>query len=377
MGFLDDDAWLKLVDAFNAAAVSGSDWQGPLEMLAAATGSRCAQLVGFGSDMTPFNLISGLDDDTVQALTELGGADPRFNPRIETGMRLGALRTMTDADVAAPGERRRHPFYADLLPRFELPHICAMMLEQAPARNVGIALLRTGREGEASDQQRRYFASLGVHLRSAARNWLQLGDQASSIIAGALDAVSMAAFICDRHGSVKALTSQADELVRQSGGLRLDRGRLSVSCRKSSKLMREVIERAATCAQAPSVGAAGDLLARRVVIEQPNASLLLIDVLPLARQAHGFAFDPRVLVIVRNARQGRRQIPPIVLSSAFGLTRAEIEVALSFAEGSSLDDIARQRARSVETVRVQMRSIFRKLGVRRQSELVALLNQLR
>ncbi len=374
---LSDEGWLQLVDLFNDAAVGGGDWSEALARLARASGSRCAQLVGFGSDLAPFSLIFGLDDDTASAINALGGNDPTVNPRIATGLRLGVLRTMTDADVVSPRERRHHPFYAELLPRFDLPHICGVMLEQSPARSVGVALLRTGSDGEISEQQRHFFSTLVPHVRSAVRNWLMLGAQAPSIIAGALDAVSMTAFICDRYGAVKALTSMAEELVRGPGGLRLDRGRLTVACRKTSKLLREVIERAAAGAAGSPVATDGDMLSRRVVVEQPGASMLLIDVIPLSHQPHRLAFEPRALVVVRNARQGRRQIPPVVLSSAFGLTRAEIEVALSFTEGNSLDDIARQRDRSLETVRVQMRSIFRKLGVRRQSELVSLLNQLR
>ena len=58
------------------------------------------------------------------------------------------------------------------------------------------------------------------------------------------------------------------------------------------------------------------------------------------------------------------------LMELFGLTPAEARVALSLANGHSIGETARNAATSRNTVRLQVRSIFSKMGINRQSQLI-------
>lgn len=62
-----------------------------------------------------------------------------------------------------------------------------------------------------------------------------------------------------------------------------------------------------------------------------------------------------------------------VLSESFGLTASERAVVQGFAGGLSMAQIARQRGRSEETVRTQLKTIMAKTGTRSQLELLRLL----
>lgn len=61
------------------------------------------------------------------------------------------------------------------------------------------------------------------------------------------------------------------------------------------------------------------------------------------------------------------------LIALFDLTAKEAEVAAAIAEGESVEAIAERHHRSVNTVRTQLKEVFRKTGVQRQSELVRLI----
>jgi DNA-binding NarL/FixJ family response regulator len=61
------------------------------------------------------------------------------------------------------------------------------------------------------------------------------------------------------------------------------------------------------------------------------------------------------------------------LRQMFGLTTSEVAIAVALTSGHEVEEIARTRHVSPGTLRVQLKSIFLKTGVRRQSELVALL----
>ena len=64
------------------------------------------------------------------------------------------------------------------------------------------------------------------------------------------------------------------------------------------------------------------------------------------------------------------------MSLAFGLWPAEGRVATAIAEGASPEEVARSRRVSLTTVRTQLRGVFEKMGVRRQSEMVRMLLEL-
>jgi DNA-binding CsgD family transcriptional regulator len=60
-----------------------------------------------------------------------------------------------------------------------------------------------------------------------------------------------------------------------------------------------------------------------------------------------------------------------VLRDNFGLTPAEIEIAMALARGVKPAAIAQARGVSVGTVRVQIKSLLAKAGMNRTVELVA------
>ena len=64
---------------------------------------------------------------------------------------------------------------------------------------------------------------------------------------------------------------------------------------------------------------------------------------------------------------------PVFIGSMFDLTPAEANLAMALVNGGGLKQISAQRQVSLETVRAQLKSIFRKTNTHRQSELIALI----
>ena len=61
------------------------------------------------------------------------------------------------------------------------------------------------------------------------------------------------------------------------------------------------------------------------------------------------------------------------LVSVYGLTRSEAQVAISLVNGHKIEEIAKSSNHSAHTIRSQLKSVFRKVGVSRQSDLVKML----
>lgn len=61
-----------------------------------------------------------------------------------------------------------------------------------------------------------------------------------------------------------------------------------------------------------------------------------------------------------------------LLQHVFGLTAAEAQLTEALAAGKSLEQIGDERGTTRGTLRVQLKSVMSKAGVRRQGELIAL-----
>lgn len=79
----------------------------------------------------------------------------------------------------------------------------------------------------------------------------------------------------------------------------------------------------------------------------------------------------QVLLAVVHEVKGDPQPDPNILVSAFGLTKAESEVAICVAQGMSVAQIAQLRCKAVSTVRSQVKSILQKMRCTRQSEVMS------
>ena len=78
-----------------------------------------------------------------------------------------------------------------------------------------------------------------------------------------------------------------------------------------------------------------------------------------------------VAVIIRDPDDVPSQ-PSAILASAYGLTPAETRVLLQLYDGLSVTEIAAANRVAVSTVRAQIKTLFVKTGVSRQSALVRL-----
>ena len=95
---------------------------------------------------------------------------------------------------------------------------------------------------------------------------------------------------------------------------------------------------------------------------------------PQSSTSHATHPDTKFVLLFANAAISEQLTNN--LSSNFHLTNAELRLATKIAEGISLKECANENSISVNTARNQLQSVFQKLGVSRQSDLVLVLNQL-
>lgn len=366
--YLEDEQWLSLVDAFSSAALNGG-WLDALSALSTATGSRSGELIGLGSDnAVAFNWVTDLSPEYAEDFVSLDGGNPAVNPFVREGCQLRELQVLASQDFVSPEDTRKNPFLIHQAKYHDISHICLSNLLKNDAMLIGLAVMRSVKQGPISPRQRGLFTSIVPHVRAAVRTQITLEHQGAKLVAGSLEAMTLAGFVCDRYGLVKAMTPAAEQLVA-ARTLRVRRGVLGTGQVHENQEIKAAIGRAIG-----GLSYAGMPTASSVVVGKGMARPMVLEICPMPSQDFAFGFAPRAVVVVRGAPSDidhmRRQ-----MAQAYGLTAAETDVALRLLKGQTPDAIAQCREARIGTVRAQIRSIYEKFDVSRFSEFAAKFNQ--
>lgn len=206
---------------------------------------------------------------------------------------------------------------------------------------------------------------LSPNLRIFCRYAEVIRREKSSEIALSTSRIGIA--LVARSGELMLSNTVADTILNQVDGLRISHGRIRAANATDTKLLMAEVERCASD-QAPIHDPA--LYKPLAFTRSSTATPLTIIVRP------GPAFHPLIHPLRRSALLVIRD--PVALSTnnaatlvqLFGLTTAEAGVTRELAKGASLEDVAAHLGTSRNTVRSQLQSIFHKIGVNRQSDLV-------
>lgn len=235
-----------------------------------------------------------------------------------------------------------------------------------PGRTVTAGVRGSVREPALASQSLERTASM------PAAACTQMALESAAVLRDAMEALSIPAFVCDGTGMVRAVTSTAAALVGTDRGLCLKLNRLCTDNLAESQAIDDAIAAAALAHTQPGPSVHRTIVVRGGRIEGPP---LLLEVIPLPRREYDVDLAPRVLVVARGTKvPGERRTA--VVQAAYALTVAETQIAIQLCAGETPQAIAAARGVAVGTVRAQIKTLCAKVGVRRQTELVARLNDL-
>lgn len=360
-----DQGVAEAIERFQAAGLGEGSWIEALEGLAGLTGSVGGELIGLGAQAAvPFNWMTGIDPAAPMEFLAAGGGDPRVNSRVRIGGAAPELTVLDESAFTSEEDGRRFPEYGAWMRRHDLNFICLSPLLRRDDLLVGLAVMRTQRQHNVSAVQRRAFAAVAPHVRAAVRTQMAIEDQGVALLTNLLDAMAVAAFVCDGFGAVRALSPRAEQLVADGIWLRLRRGRLSTRREEDMPAFRAALTAAASGFPAPSPVVARDAEGQRPLLLEATA-------IP---GPQALRFGASALLIARIPREDDARTAEVA-RALYGLTPAEAAIAAALAAGRGPQAIAEANGVSVGTVRTHIRHIYEKAGVRSQIELLAALSR--
>jgi DNA-binding CsgD family transcriptional regulator len=360
-----DGGWMV---RFQDAALDPSQWLSVLQDLADATGSTRAELVGVGGpEAARFNWVTSTDTRILDEFMEIEAYLPAYNFRIAADGGAGVLNVVHEEHYDAARRTLRRDDYVDFCERYDMQFGCQTALLRESGGLVGLSVLRSRSDGRTDERLRGIFAEAARSARVAVRMQRTIEEQGFHLLAGTLEAMSLACFLIDALGQVRAMTPAAERMLASPGLLRLNERRLSS---ESADERRRI-----------------DLGLRAVLGPVPTGHVRLplhrsgplpevvLDLFRLPAREWALPFAPRALAVARDPK-GAATGGKSVVAGAFGLTPAETELALGLAGGRPRDAIAAARGISMETLRAQLKSVYQKTGCSRETELVLLIRAL-
>ena len=209
------------------------------------------------------------------------------------------------------------------------------------------------------------------HFENAARLYtsIDVAESERELLAGTVDRMQLGTVILDEAGTVLKTNSVAHHILRENDGLRITQGLLEAGYGAENRELYRLIK----LALQGITNTAGSV-AQAMSITRPSGRAKLGLALRSVPQGDWLEsrHRPTVAVFIRDP-ENRSQASREMVQRLFGLTPAESSLALLLADGLSLDEATAQLGVRKNTARAQLRAIFSKTGVTRQTALVRLL----
>ncbi len=364
-----------LIDACYAAALDPEAWPDALDGIADALGARGTVIVSHDPARTAQTLAS-------ERIAEVGvdygaGGWWRHDTRIRLGRERGLMRpgaVIVDEMYIAPERKRSDPFFQHFIDRHRLGNLGAYVgADPLDHHTLSFSAPRDVRKGPFEGFEIERLRIVGPHVVRAFRLAALVGEMRREAegFGSALERLRAGVVVLDSRGRVRLVSPAAERLAAGTLSLRTGAEPEAAEPAEGARFDRFL----------------ADVLSQRI---EPRQDILLlrrrgggrplsIEAMPLRGDdpfaTAGAGLGGGVVLLLRDLlAPAARPIEPLL--EQFGLTRAEARVAALVGRGGAPREVAEQLAVGESTVRSQLKAVYGKLALRRQSELAVFITRL-
>ena len=363
-----------IVPEIYEATIDPNHWDYVVSMIAKLTKSNSACLYYKNKDMEIASTIAqyGLpDSERLNFRDQCDSLDDMFATKASnTSEELNCIQFY-------PGSNGVMPNDSDLYHQWMKPngiyHVGGAQFVDTDTHRAGIAILRDEAAGEWSKGELRVVDEVLPHLKRALNiysEFTHLRLKQDALLKG-LDRLVIGLILYDHNAHPVYINPTAKAIIEQHPALQLQDGDLLLTNPEDEKALRKTIVDTAhidpddSWKQSVAIGITHpDVESPLPILVTPmHAHLITSDLDYEGAKVAVFLSDPNL----------QQPISVDSLVSVYNLTPSEAQVSIGLANGHSIDEIANQSHHSAHTIRSQLKSVFRKTGVSRQSELIKLL----
>ena len=363
-----------IVPEIYEATIDPTHWDDVMSMIAKLTSSKAACLYYENKEMEFTSTIAqfGLPEDQRVILDDQSDAVDSMFAISDTGTPEDSACTLFDP--ASNGVMLKDSrFYANWMKPNGIYYVGGAQFVDTNTHKAVIMIMRSKEAGPWSDGEIRVIDEIVPHLNRALKihsEFTHLRLKQDALLKG-LDRLVIGLILYDSSAQPVYINPTAKSIIKSHPALRLQEGDLLLVNSADDKNLRKTIIDTAeidpddSWKQSVAIG-----------ITHPDVEVLL-PILITPMHTHLITSDldyegAKVAVFLSDPNL-QQPISIDSLISVYSLTPSEAQVAISLANGHSIDQIASNSNHSAHTIRSQLKSIFRKTAVSRQSELIKLL----
>ncbi len=250
-------------------------------------------------------------------------------------------------------------------------HMLGVDLRNANGQRFSVRFCRPRDADNFLHGERDFLELIANHIQRAVANGMQLIqlDKERKLYSSTFAKQSVGIVTLDERGKIVTRNGVADALIREKDGLSVVNEQLYLDSPTARGKLNGYIE-AVALAQRNQEAAPTNALA----VDRPSGKAdleILIKPMMIDKTVEP-GHTPHMIVFI-NEPERQYEIDTRILMSLYNLTKAEVNLAKLLAEGANLDQAAADLGIARNTARAQLRSIFAKTGVSRQSMLVSLI----
>lgn len=276
-------------------------------------------------------------------------------------------------DVLPIEEFRKSKYYNELFRKHNFEWVATSTVFGPRNASPSLVVSRSKTALPFSVEEKEVLKELVPHLGRAFRLHSTFSAFREKYAAGqhALDLIGAACITLDCTGRVLSMNKRAESLVADGERVRVDNHRLLAALSVEQSRLDECVLSACACGS----GQTADPGSGALVVHSAQGTPLYVSALPYRSSWPMLDGAPAALVFVTSPEEsvcGEHRL----WQSMFGLSPAECRVAEMMKKGLDVTEISDAIRIKVDTVRYYQKCVYRKTGVRGQSQLLRLLTRL-
>jgi DNA-binding CsgD family transcriptional regulator/PAS domain-containing protein len=368
----EEHALSTVIGHIYEASYNPEKWSVVLEKIAKYTGAHSTAILykNQDSESQGCSYSYNFPDEDIKKFIDFG-VDPNFYLFYEKA----SIGTAAASDLLVPDrsklEARLGEKYISMAQSTVFYHMAGGLLYEDDRRIVGIGVMCPKEMGPMNEQQIEKLDMLIPHLQRALiiQNELrQLNDRVKALHES-LDRLLIGLILFDKQLKPIYINPVAKSILKYHPAIQFENGKISASHHEDTEKIHSALVKALSASTADNIDEASTSFG---IKHHENATTLPVIISPVNGIVKGFQVGDQEAVVDMCFSDPER--PYLVetdkLTEIFGLTKAEAQVATSMANGISPKDIATMNNVEVSTIRSQLKSIYQKMGVNTQAELV-------
>jgi DNA-binding CsgD family transcriptional regulator/PAS domain-containing protein len=352
-GLADETIWDRALDAVSKIIGSPHFFMGTVNQ-----GGRPFELIGHR--MTP-----GVTDLLAGKL-----ANRVDNPWVPAAVYSPLRRPVTVDNIGGQQLLEQTRVWQDIYLAYGLADAVGMVLERQPECADVLVIARPQGQPPFERASLDALTLLAPHL---ARAWrvkraLVEWEERVGTLTFALDRLARAVIVTDGDGKVRFANRAADRLLSAGDGVDTKGGRIRARDPHGTAGLHSLIRRATTAAIGEA-DLAVDAMALRRIDDGVPLAVVVEPIAPTHAGRLGHDANPGALLFIGDSEASSRPSARR-LRIVYGLTRAEARLTELVVQGHGLAAAADVMGITANTAKFHMKTVFQKVGVSRQTELI-------